>query len=101
MSAAGMEMPKDTAVLDPRVRESLAEALLAMDVLMRHLANEYYQAGWLSNGVPNGAPPLYMTTEQLEYYEQFVDDFEDIAKVFAMTVKRVCFRTTYDPKGFC
>ena len=42
-----------------------------------------------------------MTTEQLEYYEQFVDDFEDIAKVFVMTVKRVCFRTTYDPKGFC
>ena len=45
MIAAGMEMPKDTAVLDPRVRESLAEALLAMDVLMRHLADEYYQAG--------------------------------------------------------
>ena len=40
MSAAGMEIPKDTAVLDPRVRESLAEALLAMGVLMRHLANE-------------------------------------------------------------
>lgn len=29
MSAAGMEVPKDMAVLDPRVVESRAEALLA------------------------------------------------------------------------
>lgn len=42
-----------------------------------------------------------MTQEQLDYYEQFVDDFEDIVKMFAMIVRRVCFRTTYDPKGFC
>lgn len=96
-----MEMPKDMAVLDPWVVESRAEALLAMDVLMRHLANKYDQTGWLSNGMTDGAPPLRMTQEQLDYYEQFVDGFEDIVKTFAMIVRRVCFRTTYDPKGFC
>lgn len=96
-----MEMPKDPATLYPRVVESRAEALLAMDVLMKHLSDEYDQEGWLVNGVPDGAPPLHMTPEQLEYYGQFVDDFEDIVKVFAMIVRRVCFRTTYNQKGFC
>lgn len=37
----------------------------------------------------------------MEYYGQFVDDFEDLARVFARTVRRVCFKTTYEPKGFC
>ena len=96
-----MEMPKDMATLDPRVVESRAEALLAMDVLMKHLSDGYDQEGWLVNGVPDGAPPLRMTPEQLEYYGQFVDYFEDIAKVFAMIVRRVCFNTTYKPKGLC
>lgn len=96
-----MEMPKDLATLDPREVASRAEALLAMDVLMKHLSDEYDQEGWLMNGVPDGAPPLHMTPEQLEYYGQFVDDFEDTVKVFAMIVRRVCFRTTYNQKGFC
>lgn len=96
-----MEMPKNAAVLDPRVAESLAEVLMAMDVLMKHTNDEDDQLDWLVNGVPDGAPPLRMTQEQLEYYSQFVDDFEDIVKVFARTVRRTCFKTTYEPRGFC
>lgn len=61
-----MEMPKDMAVLDPRVVESRAEALLAMDVLTRRLADKYDQTGWLSNGMTDGAPPLRMTQERLD-----------------------------------
>ena len=96
-----MAMPKDMATLDPRKVESRAEALLTMDVLMKHLSDECDREGWLVNGVPDGAPPLHITPEQLEYYGQFVDDFEDTVKVFAMTVRRVCFKTTYKPRGLC
>ena len=96
-----METPKDAAVLDPRVVESRAEALMAMDVLMKHLNDEDDQECWLMAGVPDGAPPLRMTQEQMEYYSQFADDFEDIVKVFARAVRRTCFKTTYEPKGFC
>ncbi len=96
-----METPKDAAVLAPRVVESRAEVLMAMDVLMKHLNDEDDQVSWLVNGVPDGAPPLRMAQELLDYYRQFVDSFEDIAKVFAKTVRRVCFKTTYEPKGFC
>ena len=96
-----MNMPKDAATLDPRVVESRAEALMAMDVLMKHLNDENDQEYWLSDGVPDGAPPLRMTQEQLEYYSQFADDFEEMVKVFARIVKRVCFKTKYEPKGFC
>ena len=96
-----MNMPKDAATIDPRVVESRAEALMAMDVLMKHLNDEDDLGCWLTNGVPDGAPPLHMTPEQLEYYSQFVDDFEEMVKVFAMTVRSVCFRTHYEPKGFC
>ena len=95
------EMPKDATVLDHRVVESRAEVLFAMDVLMKHLNDEDDQIYWLQVGVPDGAPPMRMTQEQLEYYEQFVDAFEDIVKVFAKTIKRVCFKTTYEPRGFC
>lgn len=96
-----METPKDAAVLDPRVVESRAEVLLAMDVLMKHVNDEDDQTDWLVNGVPDGAPPLRMTQEQLEYYGQFADDFEELVKLFAMVIKRVCFKTRYEPKGFC
>ena len=96
-----MNMPEDTATLDPRVVESRAEALMAMDVLMKHLNDENDQEYWLSDGVPDGAPPLRMTPEQLDYYSQFAGDFEEMVKVFARIVKRVCFKTKYEPKGFC
>ena len=96
-----MEMPKDMAVLDHRVVESRAEALMAMDVLMKHLNDEDEQTDWLVNGVPDGAPPLRMTQEQLEYYSQFADDFECLVRAFAWIVRRVCFKTKYEPKGFC
>ena len=96
-----MEMPNDSAVLDRRVMESRAEVLMAMDVLMKHVNDEDDQTDWLVNGVPDGAPPPRMTQGQLEYYGQFADDFEDIVKVFARTVRRTCFKTTYEPKGFC
>ena len=96
-----MDMPKDMAVLEPRTVESRAEILMAMDVLMRHVSDEFEQDYWLMHGVPDGAPKLRMTQEQMEYYEQFVDDFEDIVKLFARIVKRVCFKTTYEPNGFC
>jgi len=90
-----------SAELDERQVESRAEVLLAMDVLMKHLNDEDDQTDWLVNGVPDGAPPLRMTQEQLEYYGQFADDFEEMVKVFARTVRRTCFKTTYEPKGFC
>ena len=96
-----MNMPKDAATIDPRVVESRAEALMAMDVLMKHLNDENDQEYWLSDGVPDGAPPLRMTPEQLDYYSQFAGDFEEMVKVFARIVKRVCFKTKYEPKGFC
>lgn len=96
-----MELPKDMATLDHRAMESRAEALFAMDLLMKHLNDENDQEGWLMNGVPDGAPPLQMTQEQLEYYEQFVDGFEEITEIFARIVRRVCFKTKYKPKGFC
>ena len=96
-----MNMPKDAATLDPGVVESRAEALLAMDVLMRHLSDEDAQADWLVNGVPDGAPPLRMTQEQLEYYGQFADGFDEMVKVFARIVRRACFITAHKPKGFC
>ena len=42
-----MNVPKDAATLDPGVVESRAEALLAMDVLMRPSATSTHrQAGW-------------------------------------------------------
>lgn len=96
-----MEMPKDIAVLDPRVAESRAEVLLAMDTLMKHLNYEDAIESWIAYGVPDGAPPLRMTQDQMEYYGQFVDDFENITKVFATIVRRTFFKTTYKPRGFC
>lgn len=87
--------------LNERQVESRAEVLLAMDVLMKHLNDEDDQISWLVNGVPDGAPPLRMTQEQLDYYSQFADSFEEMVKVFARTVRRTCFKTTYEPKGFC
>ena len=96
-----MEMPKGTATLDPDIVESRAMVLCAMDVLMHHLNDEDMIEGWLENGVPDGAPPLRLTQEQLGYYAQFVDDFEEMTKIFARTVRRVCFSTRYEPRGFC
>ena len=95
-----MKMPKDMDVLDHRVVESRAEVLMAMDVLMKHLNDEDDQTDWLVNGVPDGAPLMRMTQDQLEYYEQFVDDFDEMVRVFARTVRRTCFKTNYEPKGF-
>lgn len=94
-------MNNEMDVLDHRVVESRAEVLMAMDVLMKHLNDEDEQTDWLVNGVPDGAPPMRMTQEQMEYYEQFVDYFDEMVRVFARTVRRVCFKTTYEPKGFC
>ena len=65
------------------------------------LSDENAQVDWLVNGVPDGAPPLRMTQEQLDYYGQFVDDFDEMVRVFARTVRRTCFITTHKPKGFC
>ena len=96
-----MDMPKDAKTLCPAQAESRAEALMLMDNLVRHLNDEDDQTGWLMNGVPDGAPKLRMTTEQTEYYTQFVDDFEEMAKLFAKIVRRVCFKVKYEPGGFC
>ena len=95
------ETPNSPAPLDPQVVDSRAELLCAMDVIMHHLNDEEDIETWLVCGVPDGAPPFHLTAEQQDYYRQCVDDFEDIVKVFARTVRRVCFKTTYQPKGFC
>lgn len=96
-----MEMPKDAVVLSPRTAESRAEVLCLMDSLVAHLNDEDDQTGWLMNGVPDGGPRVVLTAEQSEYYGQFVDDFEELVKLFAQIVRRVCFKTRYEPKGFC
>lgn len=94
-------MSKDTKTLCPAQVESRTEVLMLMDKLVRHLNDEYDQVGWLMYGVPDGAPELQMTTEQREYYSQFVDDFEEKMKLFARIVRRVCFKVKYEPGGFC
>lgn len=96
-----MGMPKDAKTLCPAQAESRAEVLMLMDNMVRHLNDEDDQTGWLMNGIPDGAPELRMTPERMEYYSQFVDDFEGMVKIFAKIVKRVCFGTIYKPKGFC
>ena len=92
---------KDLETLCPALAESRAEALMLMDNLVRHLSDEDYQAGWFMNGVPDGAPRLRMTTEQMEYYSQFIDEFEEMTKLFAKIVRRICFKVKYEPGGFC
>ena len=92
---------KDLETLCPTMAESRAEALMLMDNLVRHLSDEDYQAGWFMNGVPDGAPRLRMTTEQMEYYSQFIDEFEKMTKLFAKIVRRICFKVKYEPGGFC
>lgn len=92
---------KDLETLCPTLAESRAEALMLMDNLVRHLSDEDYQAGWFMNGVPDGAPRLRMTTEQMEYYSQFIDEFEEMTKLFAKIVRRICFKVKYEPGGFC
>lgn len=96
-----MDTPEDKKTLHPSLAESRAEVLMLIDNLVRHLNDEDGQTGWLMNGIPDGAPELHMTMEQMEYYSQFVDDFEGMVKVFAKIVRRVCFGTIYKPKGFC
>lgn len=96
-----MDTPEDKKTLCPALAESRAEALMLMDNLIHHLNDEDDQVGWLMNGVPDGAPELRMTSEQMEYYMQFVDDFEAMTKLFATIVRRVCFGTIYKPRGFC
>lgn len=96
-----MDVPKDEKTLRPDRAESRAEALMLMDNLIRHLNDEDDQTGWLMNGIPDGAPELRMTPEQMEYYLQFVDEFEEMTKLFANIVRRVCFGTIYKPRGFC
>lgn len=96
-----MDIPEDKKTSRPAMAESRAEALMLMDNLVRHLNDEDDQTGWLMNGIPDGAPELQMTTEQMEYYSQFVDDFEEMVKLFAKIVRRVCFGTIYKPRGFC
>lgn len=81
--------------------ESRAKCLMLMDNLVRHLNDEDDQTGWLVNGVPDGGPILEMTPAQREYYVQFVDEFEEMVKLFATIVRRVCFKTRYEPGGFC
>lgn len=90
-----------SAELTERQAESRAECLMLMDSLVRHLNDEDDQTGWLVNGVPDGGPRIEMTPEQKEYYGQFVDDFEEMVDLFARIVRRVCFKTRYEPGGFC
>ena len=96
-------MPDDEKKLYPEQVKSRAEALMLMDNLIRHLNDEDDQVEWLMDGIPDGAPEIQMTVEQMEYYSQFVNDFEEMTKLFARTVRRVCFKVkhVYEPGGFC
>ena len=98
-----LDKDKVLAIRSSREIERRAEVLMAMDVIMKHLNDEVDQEYWLMDGLPDGAPPLRMTVDQLEYYSQFVDDFEDVVDVFARIVSSTCFEKneTYKPKGFC
>lgn len=94
-------MPEAKKTLRLSLFESQAETLMLMDNLVRHLNYEDDQMDWLMDGVPDGAPELRMTPEQMEYYSQYVDDFEEKTKLFAKIVRRVCFKVKYEPGGFC
>lgn len=94
-------MSAERMALSPERGKSRAEALMLMDNLVRHLNDEDDQTGWLMNGVPDGAPELRMTAEQQDYYLQFVGDFEELVRLFARIVRRVCFKVKYEPGGFC
>lgn len=97
-----MSLEAQTTSLSPREVESRAEVLFAMDLLVRHLNDEDDQVGWLLDGVPDGAPAFRLTDAQLDYYASCLDDhFEDLVRLFAKIVRRVCFKTVYQPKGFC
>ena len=98
-----MDALKDKKTLCPEQIESRTEALMLMDNLIRHLNDEDDQTEWLMDGVPDGAPEIRMTPEQMEYYSQFVDNFEEMTKLFARIVRRVCLKVKYEykPGGFC
>lgn len=96
-----MDMPKGVKSIRPAEVDSRAECLLLMDKLMRHLSDEEDMVGWLVNGVPDGGPALNPTEEQMDYYRDYVDDFEEHVRLFAKIVRRVCFRTRYEPGGLC
>ena len=89
---------------------SKAEVLCAMDCLMHHLNDEDAIDPWLVNGVPDGMDSSvldYRTSR--ERTAQFVsmaesmtdDDFEDMVKLFAATIRRECFETKYSRKALC
>ena len=87
--------------------KSRAAVLCSMDCIMHHLNDEVDIVGWLMNGVPDGGPFDVMddtsSAERMDYYGSFTDDetFEDMVKLFATIVKRVCFTPReYSPNGF-
>jgi len=87
--------------------KSRAAVLCAMDCIMHHLNDECDIEAWLMLGVPDGGPFDVMDdtspAERLDYYESFADDetFEDMVKLFARIVKRVCFKgSEYQAHGF-
>lgn len=82
---------------------SRAEAMFAMDVVMRHLSQEEDRYLWLLDGDFEHAPRSCITDEQLDFYRRLSGSFESIVERFARIVRDVCFttRTTYDPRSFC
>jgi len=89
---------------------SKAEILCAMDCLMHHLSDEDAIEPWLANGVPDGMDWTVLdyrtgrerTAEFMELAESMSDeDFEDMVRLFAATIRRECFETKYSRKALC
>lgn len=92
----------ETRVAKAVTEKSRAEVLCAMDCLMHHLNDEYAIEPWLENGVPDGMPwnVLEADADRFADYlglaqEMSDEEFEDMVKLFAQTVRQECFSVKY------
>lgn len=72
---------KETNMSELKDREtrSRAEVLYCLDVLVRHLSDEYVMDTWLAVGIPDGTLEKRPTDEQVEpflYYAEDIGEFE-------------------------
>ena len=66
--------------LENQKQRSRAEVLYCLDVLIRHLSDEYVMDTWLAVGIPDGTLEKWPTDEQVEpflYYAEDIGEFED------------------------
>lgn len=84
---------------------SRAEVLYCLDVLIRHLADEYIMDTWLAVGIPDGTLEKWPTDEQIEpflYYAEDIGEFEDkvLSALRIIHYKTMKTRTEYVKGAF-